>query len=378
MAQTHFFRSASSLSRAIQSKRITSVDALQYFLRRVDVLNKDLRAVIWMDAEAALRRAEKADEALAKGDIWGTLHGVPMLVKDSWEAEGQLCTSGGFSALGNHRPRRSADAVQRLSNAGAVIFGRTNMPMLAGDWQTYNRRYGLCSNPWNLARTPGGSSGGSAAALAAGLTPLELGSDMAGSIRLPCHFCGVYGHRPTFGVVPTRGHLPGSPGCLAPMDMVVAGPMARTPQDLVLALDVLAGGPSDVSLRGGLQAHLPRPTLTNLRQFRIGVWVDDPLHPLGQAVGEKVEALVQILQSSGATVKVVPSLKPFGMRMGTLRDIMNAFWPLFGGVSSNAIPERMVSTLKYGLGPLLGALGRLPNASPVGLDGHRLATCVTD
>jgi amidase len=152
-----------------------------------------------------------------------------------------------------------------LLDAGAIVLGKTNVPLFASDLQSYNKVYGTTSNPWNLQLTPGGSSGGAAAALAAGLTALELGSDIGGSIRIPAHFCGVYGHKTTHGVIPLGGHIPGPPGTLGEPDLAVAGPMARTAQDLALMLDVLAG-PS-LSMAGGWQIKLPAATQTQLSEF---------------------------------------------------------------------------------------------------------------
>src|SRR3989442_8943387 len=167
-----------------------------------------------------------------------------MTIKDSLETAGMRTTSGA-SELADHVPAEDAPAVARLVAAGAVVFGKTNLPTYASDAQTYNPIFGTTNNPWDPTRTPGGSSGGSAAAVAAGLTGLELGSDIGGSIRNPAHYCGVYGHKPTYGIVPTRGHIPGPPGTLSEVDIAVVGPLARSADDLDLALSVLAGPPDD-------------------------------------------------------------------------------------------------------------------------------------
>ncbi len=178
--------------------------------------------------------ADAADAALARGDDVGPLHGVPMTVKDTYQTAGMRTTCG--LPAWDHVPERDAEAVRRLRGAGAVIFGKTNTPTLAGDWQTYNPIFGTSNNPWDTTRTTGGSSGGAAAAVATGMTALELGSDIGGSIRFPANWCGVCGHKPTWGVVSQAGHLPPAPGTLAATDLSVVGPLARDVTDLELAL----------------------------------------------------------------------------------------------------------------------------------------------
>ena len=192
---------ATELVRMLAAGEVSSRELLDHFLDRIERHNPALNAVVALDVERARDRAAAADEAQARGDSWGALHGLPMTVKDAFETEG-LVTTSGSPPLAGHVPDRDADAVARLRAAGAVIFGKTNLPLLAGDVQTYNEVYGRTNNPWNLDRTVGGSSGGSAAALAAGFTGLELGSDIGGSIRNPAHFCGVFGLKPTWGIVP--------------------------------------------------------------------------------------------------------------------------------------------------------------------------------
>jgi amidase len=205
------YRTALDLAAAIRRREIGSRELLEHFLARVERLNPKLNAVVTLDAERARARADEADRALARGEARGPLHGLPMTIKDTFETAG-IRTTAGAPVLSNHVPSRDATAVARLGAAGAIVFGKTNVPLFAGDLQSYNAIFGATNNPWDLARSPGGSSGGSAAALAAGLTPLELGSDLGGSIRNPAHYCGLYGHKPTYGVIPMRGHIPGPPG----------------------------------------------------------------------------------------------------------------------------------------------------------------------
>ena len=232
------FESATSLAARLRERRIGCLELLDHFIARVERFNPDLNAIVVFDFERARERAREADAALARGEVWGPLHGLPMTVKDSYDVAG-LPTTWGVPELRDNVPATNAVAVERLLAAGAVIFGKTNIPYNLADFQSYNDIYGTTNNPWDLALVPGGSSGGAAAALAAGLTGLEAGSDIGGSIRNPAHYCGVYGHKATWGVLPLRGHA--KPGVLAPTDISVIGPLARDAGDLALALDVMAG-----------------------------------------------------------------------------------------------------------------------------------------
>ncbi|MED5316915.1 MAG: amidase family protein, partial [Candidatus Neomarinimicrobiota bacterium] len=207
MTDMDLTQSASELVQQIKNKDISAVELLEKHLDRIGAVNPDINAVVTLDEERALERAAAADEALEKGADWGPLHGLPMTVKDAYEVEG-IVTTGGSPKWKDHVPQRHAEVVERLTAAGAIVFGKTNVPYLSGDWQTYNEIFGITNNPWDHTKTPGGSSGGSAAAVAAGLTPLEVGSDIGGSVRIPAHFCGVYGHKPSYDLIPIRGHLP--------------------------------------------------------------------------------------------------------------------------------------------------------------------------
>ncbi len=293
------FQSASQLAAALRSKQVSSRELLAIYLQRVALYNPRLNAVVTLDTERAITRADAADAALARGESWGALHGVPLTIKDSFETAGLRSTSGA-PELSAHIPAHHASAVQRLVDAGAIVFGKTNLPTFAMDLQSYNPLFGCTHNPWDLARTPGGSSGGAAAALAAGLTGLELGSDIGGSIRTPAHFCGVYGHKPSFGIVPMQGHIPGPPGTLSQADIAVAGPMARSAADLALALDVLAGPSSEQATAWRLQ--LPPPRHTSLQGFRVAAWLDDAACAVDAEVLARHRALVSSLRRAGVTV----------------------------------------------------------------------------
>jgi amidase len=293
------FRPATELAAALARREVGCAELFEHFLARAERLNPRLNAIVAWDVERARTRARAADAALACGESWGPLHGLPMTIKDSIEVAGMPCTSGS-PLLREHRPAVHATAVQRLVDAGAVVFGKTNLPLFAGDFQSYNDVYGQTNNPWDPARVPGGSSGGAAAALAAGLTGFELGSDIGGSIRNPSHFCGVYGLKPSHGVVPQRGHIPGPPGALAETDIAVLGPMGRSAADLTLGLDVLAG--PDVLDSRAWRLALPPPRHDRLDAFRVGVWLDHPLCPPSAEVRARLEAAVDAVARAGAVV----------------------------------------------------------------------------
>ena len=293
------YRSATDLLGALDRGELSSLELLEFLLARVDREDAAINAVVARDPDSARARAQEADAARARGESWGPLHGLPMTIKNSIEVVGMPTTSGA-PELAGHMPKTHADAAARLIDAGAIVFGKTNLPLYAGDFQTYNEVHGTTNNPWNLECGPGGSSGGSAAALAAGFTPLELGSDIGGSIRNPAHFCGVYGHKPTWQIVPGRGHIPGPPGALSPPDLAVLGPLARTPEDLDLALGVLAGpSPGDAV---AWRLELPAPRHERLSDFRVALWLDQPGRPVAAEVGDLIQAAADRIAAAGARV----------------------------------------------------------------------------
>src|SRR5687767_10340554 len=256
------FRSARQLAADIRKKKIGCVELLDLYLARVAKHDGSLNAVVVRDFDRARKRARAADRALSRHETWGPLHGVPMTVKESYDVVG-LPTTWGVPAYKDNIATKNAVVVDRLLGAGAVIFGKTNVPLYLADWQTFNAIYGTTNNPWDVTRAPGGSSGGGAAALAAGLTALEAGSDIGSSIRNPAHFCGVYGHKPTWGIVPRTGQA--LPWQTAPVDIDVVGPLARTPGDLELALSLMAG--PDAIEAVGWQLRLRAPKQKRLRDF---------------------------------------------------------------------------------------------------------------
>jgi len=293
------FRTATELVAALRRRELGSRELLEHYLERIARLDGGLNAVVTLDVERARSAADAADRALAAGDAKGALLGLPMTVKDTFETAG-LRTTCGVPELSQHVPAADAVAVARLRAAGAVIFGKTNTPTWAGDWQTTNPIFGTTNNPWDRARTPGGSSGGSAVAVAAGFTALELGSDIGGSVRVPSHCCGVSGHKPSHGLVPQRGHIPGAPGTLSERDLNVIGPLARTVDDLELGLDVVAGPLPE--LAHALTLRLPPPRATKLADFRAGAWFDEPACAIDQEMRGLLERAADTLTKAGARI----------------------------------------------------------------------------
>jgi amidase len=295
------FSSVTEVARAIQRGEVSSLELTKQILERIEKYNPTLIAVVTLLRDDALDRARAADEALAKGEIWGPLHGVPCSVKDTLEISDVLTTAGS-SELATHIPKRDAEVVRRIRGAGSVIIGHTNVPPMADDWQSYNEIFGTTNNPWDLKRTPGGSTGGGVAALAAGLSYLSMGSDIGGSIRTPAHFCGVYGHKPSLNVVPMRGHIPPPPRVLAPPeDLAVVGPLARSAADLKLALEIIGGPCPDDAV--AYSWTLPPARGTRLTDYRIGYIIDDPLCPVTSDVKEVLSQAVEALRKTGLVLE---------------------------------------------------------------------------
>jgi amidase len=285
------FASAADLARAVRQRKIGCLELLDRMIARVDRLDGTLNAVVVRDFERARHVARQRDNAPSSGPLYG----VPMTVKESFDVAG-LPTTWGIPEFHDNVAEEDALAVQRLRRAGAVIFGKTTVPTSLADWQSYNAIYGASRNPWKPDRTPGGSSGGGAAAVAAGFATLELGSDIGGSIRVPAHFCGLFGHKPTHGLLPTRGHSLIRAAAMS--DISVIGPLARSAADLATALDLLAG-PDEAETR--LRYELP-PGPSGLAGLRIAVWAHDGATHTDAATSAAIDALAGDLAKAGATV----------------------------------------------------------------------------
>jgi len=328
------FSSATKLASLIRRRKIGCLELLDHYLDRVARLNSRVNALVVVDDERARARAKKADRAAGKGDSWGPLHGVPMTVKESFDVEG-LPTTWGHLRYRKNVARQHALAVHRLMGAGAVIFGKTNIPVGLADWQTYNPVYGTTNNPWDVTRVPGGSSGGAAAALAAGLTGLELGSDIGASIRNPAHYCGVYGHKPTFELCPIHGH--NLPPNVSIKDMMVIGPLARSADDLGLALGII-GQPDEFTARG-MRISLAKPQ-RDIKKLRIAVLTNAATAEVDDSVQAGILAAAQCFANAGATVSD-RSLPDF-----ELHDAHRTYIHLLRGATCTAVPDDDYAALR--------------------------------
>ena len=306
MPELHF-KSARAIAADIREKRLGAVEALDHFLARMDAHNPKLNAIVVTDLERARADAAAADAALARGEIVGPLHGVPMTVKESYDVQG-LPTTWGDPALIDNVAAEDALAVKRLKAAGAVVFGKTNVPLMLADIQTFNAIYGTTNNPWAEGVTPGGSSGGAAAALAAGMTGLEAGSDVGSSIRGPAHYCGLFGHKPTYGVVPPRGHT--LPGGHAYTDISVIGPLARSAADLETAFGVMAGPEAMEATAWTYQP--PPPRKRGWKGLRVAVMYASPTCETDGEYAERLHDVAEFAARQGAVVdeKALPAIDP--------------------------------------------------------------------
>jgi len=296
------FQSATDAARTLSRKEISSRELTEMLLTRIDAVNPALNAVVESRREAALQEAAAADEAIARGVELGPLHGVPMTIKDSFNVAG-LHTTWGNPAFKDFVADSDATVVQRLERAGAIIVGKTNVAQMLGDFgQTANALYGVTNNPWDTTRTPGGSTGGAAAALSAGMTFLDYGSDLVGSIRIPASFCGVYGLKPSVGIVPLTGFQPPGPPP-PPSDMMymsAVGPLGRSARDLRTALSV-TGGPENQTAKAYSWTLSP-PRHTRLEDFHVGVVLDHDRAPVSSEVIALLSNAADTLARAGATV----------------------------------------------------------------------------
>ncbi|MEY2591969.1 MAG: amidase [Acidimicrobiaceae bacterium] len=318
---------ATELAAAIRSKELSSRELLATYLDRIERLNGPVNAVVTLAVERAQAEATAADEATARGDELGPLHGLPITVKDAIETAG-IRSTGGAIELTDHVPTVDAPAVARLRAAGAIVFGKTNLPRWSGDLQTFNEIFGTTNNPWDLERVPGGSSGGAATAVACGFTTFELGTDIGGSVRNPSHCCGVYGLKPSFGVVPQRGYLDHVGGGTTDADINVFGPLARSADDLDLLLGVLAGPPPEQA--PAWRIDLPAPPARDLSGRRIALWLDDPACPIDAGYLAVLQRTATALEAAGAKVEDAHPPVDFAEQVG-----------LFSALISEAITPSM-------------------------------------
>ena len=334
------YSSATTLAQMIRAKKASSVEVVEAYLRRIEEVNPKINAVVQLLAEPALSRAREADEATSRGESWGPLHGVPVTAKDAIEISGVPAT-GGTKGRASHIPTRDATVITRLRDAGAIILGNTNVPELCLAGESDNLIYGRSNNPYDLSRTPGGSSGGEAANIAAGGSPMGLGSDVGGSIRQPAHYCGIAGIKPTTGRVPTTGHWPPLNGLLGPMFQI--GPLARRVEDLALALPILSGvdwhDPYVVPIPLGESSKVDVKTVrvAFLTDGGGGVETDDDTR-------QAVVSAAQALSDAGASVT---EARPTGFVAGY--DLKEAVNHADGGVGVRRLLEEAGTTETHAL-----------------------------
>ncbi|MCB1378508.1 MAG: amidase [Alphaproteobacteria bacterium] len=293
------FHSATEMARLLRAGKMTAAELLDICLGQYAKHNDGLNAVVVTDMEWARCAAAAADLRLRQGKALGPFDGVPMTAKESFDWTGTPSTWGD-PRFRNNIAAADAVALKRLTDAGAIIYGKTNVPLMLADWQSYNDVYGTTNNPWDISRSPGGSSGGSAVALATGMSALEIGSDIGASIRNPAHYCGVYGHKPTWGVVPYRGHY--LPGVVHPTDISVAGPLARSARDLATMMSLLAG--SDGAERRAITIRLPPARQKSLKDFRVAVMLSDEVSEVDQPVQDLIAKLASSVEGQVQTLSM--------------------------------------------------------------------------
>ena len=305
---------ATELVAAIKSKEVSSRELLDMYLDRIERLNGPVNAVVTLAVERAQAEAAAADEATANGSALGPLHGLPITIKDAIETEG-IRSTGGAIELTDHVPAADAPAVAKLRAAGAIVFGKTNLPRWSGDLQTYNEIFGTTNNPWDPARVPGGSSGGAATAVSCGFTSFELGTDIGGSVRNPSHCCGVFGVKTSVGVIPQRGYLDHVGGGTTDADINVFGPIARSAKDLDLLLGVLAGPPPEQA--PAWRIELPAATATHgLSGQRIALWLDDPGCRIDKGYLSVLQKTASALEAAGAKIEEAHPPVEFAEQVG--------------------------------------------------------------
>jgi amidase len=319
------YRTAREMIADLAAKKISARELLDAHVARNDALHKKLNAVVATDLERARRDADAIDAARAKGEKLGPLAGIPMTIKDGYDVANMPATSGNPIYAKRDKNCVDADVVKSVRAAGAVVWGKTNVPLMLGDFQSYNDIYGTTNNPYDVTRTPGGSSGGAATSLATGITPLEIGSDIGGSLRHPANFCGVCSLKPTWGVLSSRGQIPPPPGLYSESDLGVVGPMARNTGDLRLLWNVLRG-------HGGAA---PQP----IRRARVAVWDEEPGFPLSRDAKAGIARAADALADAG--VEVERRRPPVdGQRL------MDVYLGLLTPIVSAGLPEAMLQSFE--------------------------------
>lgn len=336
MDQDLQMKDATAWAEAMAAGEVTAVELLEKTIAQIAAVNPALNAVVATDFDRARTQAKAVDAARAAGKPLGPLAGLPMTVKDALEVEGVVST-GGAPELKDHIPAKHAEAVQRLADAGAIIIGKTNVPYMSGDLQTYNDVYGTTNNPWDVTRVPGGSSGGAAASLASGMTVMEIGSDIGGSIRCPAHYCGVAGHKPSLGIVPKRGHIPPPPGMVEEDALSVVGPLARSVRDLQLLLPIVAGANGREAK--GWRLDLPAARTQDITNMRLALWLDDPFAPVSADTKKALNDVADRLEAAGASVDRSPPLPT------SLSETAKIYQPMLSSVVLSGMPDQLLEHL---------------------------------
>ena len=321
MTETLATASARELEDELGARRLASRELLDTFLARIDQLGPPINAVVTLDRKRAYAEASRADDAAARGEWSGPLHGLPITIKDAIEVAG-LRSTGGATELTDYVPPVDAPSVARLKAAGAIVFGKTNVPRWSGDVQSFNDLFGTTNNPWSLDRVPGGSSGGPAAAVACGFTAFELGTDIGGSIRVPAHCCGIFGLKPSYGVISQRGYLDHVGGGHTDADINVFGPLARSAEDLELLLSVLAG--PDAERATAWRLELPPPRHAVAGDYRVGVWLDDPACPVDREQLTVLQHAIDCLANAGARIEEAHPPVSFAEQVGLFNHLVGA------------------------------------------------------
>jgi amidase len=321
---TDLYATARQMLADLNAKRISARELLDAHAARNASLAASINAVTVTDLDRAKKDAQTIDDARAKGANLGALAGLPMTIKDGYDVEAMPATAGFPPFASRDKNCADAELVARTRAAGAVIWGKTNVPLMLSDWQSYNAIYGTTNNPYDVTRVPGGSSGGAAAALATGITPLEIGSDIGGSLRTPANFCGVTALKPTWGVLPMRGHVPPSPGIDAELDLGVGGPMARNIDDLKLLWNVLNNS-RETARR-------------DIKGARVAVWDEDPMLPLSRDVKDGVARAADALAKSGAHVETIKA------PVDTRELLVNYIW-LLNSIIGAGFPESVLNEM---------------------------------
>jgi len=347
------YTSATKLAQAIRAKKLSSEEVVSAYLRRIEEVNPKLNAVVQLAADQALAQAREADAALAKGKIKGALHGVPMTIKDSLDTAGIISTAGS-KGRASFVPKEDATVVARVRAAGAIVLGKTNTPEITMAYETDNAVYGRTNNPYDLSRTPGGSSGGAGAIIAAGGSPLDIGSDTGGSVRVPSHFCGIAGIKPNTGRVPRTGHIPPSGGVLDPFTQL--GPLARFVEDLSLMLPIIAGvDGQDPEI---IPVPLGDPRKVNLKSLRVAFHTDNGIVSPTTETAEVVKTTAKVLSEAGIAVE---EARPQGIEQ--TNQIFGSLW-MDGGAEMERLLQ-IVGTTEAELSPFMQGLLGWQRANPL-------------